>query len=49
MAIPSVEVRIFGKPTTRKHRRMGVVLAQGKTAGDARNIAKRAASLITVR
>ncbi|RLS86888.1 MAG: formate-dependent phosphoribosylglycinamide formyltransferase [Planctomycetota bacterium] len=49
MAIPSVEVRIFGKPTTRKHRRMGVVLAQGKTAGDARNIAARAASLITVR
>ena len=25
-AIPSVEVRIFGKPSTRKHRRMGVVL-----------------------
>ena len=33
----------------KKHRRMGVVLAQGKTAGDARNIATMAASLIKVR
>ena len=49
MAIPSVEVRIFGKPTTRKHRRMGVVLAHGKTANDARAIATMAASLIAVR
>jgi len=49
MAIPSVEVRIFGKPTTRKYRRMGVVLAHGKTATDARKIAMTAAGLITVK
>jgi phosphoribosylglycinamide formyltransferase 2 len=49
LAIPGVEVRIFGKPTTRKHRRMGVVLAHGKSADDARNIAKTAAGLISVK
>ena len=27
LKIPGVEVRIFGKPTARKNRRMGVVLA----------------------
>jgi phosphoribosylglycinamide formyltransferase 2 len=42
-------VRIFGKPTTRKYRRMGVVLAHGKSADDARNIAKTAAGLISVK
>ncbi len=49
MAIPSVEVRIFGKPTTRKYRRMGVVLAHGKTATDARKIAMTAAAMISVK
>ena len=49
LAIPTVEVRIFGKPTTRRHRRMGVVLAHGKTAADARRIAMSAAGMISVR
>jgi phosphoribosylglycinamide formyltransferase 2 len=49
MAIPSVEVRIFGKPTTRKHRRMGVVLAHGATATAARKTAMKAAAEISVR
>jgi phosphoribosylglycinamide formyltransferase 2 len=49
LAIPSVEVRIFGKPTTRKYRRMGVVLAHGKTAADARKIASSAAGMIAVK
>jgi phosphoribosylglycinamide formyltransferase 2 len=48
-AIPSVEVRIFGKPSTRTYRRMGVVLAHGRTASDARRTATRAASLVTVK
>jgi phosphoribosylglycinamide formyltransferase 2 len=48
-AIPSVEVRIFGKPATRKYRRMGVVLAHGRTATDARATAVRAASLVRVK
>ncbi|MBI1302839.1 MAG: formate-dependent phosphoribosylglycinamide formyltransferase [Phycisphaera sp.] len=49
LAIPSVELRIFGKPTTRRHRRMGVVLAHGKTADLARSTAVRAAALVRVR
>jgi len=49
MAIAGVEVRLFGKPTTRKYRRMGVVLAHGKTANDARKIATTAAAMITVK
>ena len=28
---PSIEIRIFGKPSTRKYRRMGVALASGNT------------------
>jgi phosphoribosylglycinamide formyltransferase 2 len=49
MAVPTVEVRIFGKPSTRKHRRMGVVLAHGATATSARKTATKAAAMITVR
>ena len=49
MAVPTVEVRIFGKPSTRKHRRMGVVLAHGATAASARKTATKAAAMITVR
>jgi phosphoribosylglycinamide formyltransferase 2 len=49
MAIPSVAVRIFGKPTARKHRRMGVVLAHGATATAARKTAMKAAAKIAVR
>ncbi len=30
LSIPGVEIRIFGKPTTRKYRRMGVALANDK-------------------
>jgi len=48
-AVPSVEVRIFGKPTTRRYRRMGVVLANGRTADEARRTAMRAASLVSVK
>jgi phosphoribosylglycinamide formyltransferase 2 len=49
LATPSVEVRLFGKPTTRKHRRMGVVLAHGKSADDARHIATNAARKVRVK
>ena len=48
LAIPSVDVRIFGKPTTRKHRRMGVALAVARTAKKARKLATRAAGLVRV-
>lgn len=31
LALPQIDVRIFGKPTTRKYRRMGVALSYGAT------------------
>lgn len=41
----SAKLRLFGKPTTRKHRRMGVVLTLGKNTTEARkrafNLAKK--------
>jgi phosphoribosylglycinamide formyltransferase 2 len=43
-----VDVRIFGKPVTRRHRRMGVALASGATADDARALATRAAGLVRI-
>jgi phosphoribosylglycinamide formyltransferase 2 len=39
-----VDIRIFGKPVTRKNRRMGVALATGATADEARALAVRAAA-----
>lgn len=45
---PDVEVRIFGKPTMRPYRRMGVVVAQASTAQQARTIASQAAALISL-
>jgi phosphoribosylglycinamide formyltransferase 2 len=45
---PNVWVRIFGKPTTRPKRRMGVAVARGRTVEEARAKAKRAASAMRV-
>lgn len=44
-----VDLRLFGKPTTRKNRRMGVALAAGATTDDARERARTAAAAITLR
>lgn len=44
-----VEVRLFGKPTTRPYRRMGVALASGRTEDKARARAREAASRIRIR
>lgn len=43
-----VDVRIFGKPTTRRNRRMAVALASGATADEARRIAMKAAACISI-
>ncbi|HEX9964932.1 MAG TPA: formate-dependent phosphoribosylglycinamide formyltransferase [Allosphingosinicella sp.] len=43
-----VDVRIFGKPVTRPYRRMGVALATGATAGEARALAIRAAERVRI-
>ncbi len=48
LAIKGVEVRIFGKPSTRNYRRMGVVLALGATPAAARKTAKAAAKCVKV-
>ncbi|ALJ38968.1 formate-dependent phosphoribosylglycinamide formyltransferase [Azospirillum brasilense] len=44
-----VDVRLFGKPTTRKNRRMGVALAAGTDTDDARERALKAASAVSIR
>ncbi|MFM8698156.1 MAG: phosphoribosylglycinamide formyltransferase 2, partial [Phycisphaerales bacterium] len=46
---PGVEVRIFGKPSTRPYRRMGVALATGRTVAEARKKARAAAAAVRVR
>ncbi|NPA52135.1 MAG: formate-dependent phosphoribosylglycinamide formyltransferase [Aquificae bacterium] len=48
LSIPDTKIRIFGKPTTRPKRRMGVALATGHTVEEARDKAKRAAKAIKV-
>lgn len=49
LALPTVQVRLFGKPSTRKYRRMGVVLATAATATAARKLAKEAAAMVKVK
>jgi len=49
LATPGVEVRIFGKPSARKGRRMGVALARGRTIAEARRKATSAAGSIRVK
>lgn len=49
LAHKGVQVRIFGKPSTRKYRRMGVALAVGPTADAARRTAKAAAKCMRVK
>jgi phosphoribosylglycinamide formyltransferase 2 len=47
--IPDVDVRIFGKPTTRAYRRMGVALARAKTIDLSREKAQLAAKKIQIK
>jgi phosphoribosylglycinamide formyltransferase 2 len=47
----NIDVRVFGKPTTRPYRRMAVALAYDKTGADVNELrkkAKAAADLITI-
>jgi phosphoribosylglycinamide formyltransferase 2 len=46
LRIPRTEVRLFGKPEAFPRRRMGVALAYGGDVADARERAKRCASLV---
>lgn len=45
---PNVDIRIFGKPTTRPYRRMAVALAAGEDTDDARALAAEAASKLRI-
>ena len=45
---PGVLLRLFGKPVAHKNRRMGVVVAPGKTTDEARERAKKAAAKVKV-
>ena len=49
LAEPDTQVLLFGKPDARPHRRMGVVLAQGTSEGEARRKADAAAAHIRVK
>jgi phosphoribosylglycinamide formyltransferase 2 len=44
--VPETELRLFGKPESFKKRRMGVALARGRDTNEARERAKRAASMV---
>ncbi|MEO1048897.1 MAG: ATP-grasp domain-containing protein, partial [Pseudomonadota bacterium] len=45
---PSVDVRVFGKPSTRPYRRMGVALARAETTDEARRLGKQAADQVSI-
>jgi phosphoribosylglycinamide formyltransferase 2 len=49
LKIKSADVRLFGKPATRKYRRMGVALARGKNTDEARRKARQAAAKIQIK
>ena len=48
LAVPTAQVRVFGKPTSHPGRRLGVALAQGDTVEQARERARAAAAAVTV-
>lgn len=48
LTVPTSRVRLFGKPTAHKNRRMGVALALGETIEEARQRAKTCAQQVTV-
>jgi len=48
LSISDTKIRIFGKPTTRPKRRMGVALSSGSSIEEAREKAKKAAKCIKV-
>ncbi|WP_129124965.1 formate-dependent phosphoribosylglycinamide formyltransferase [Geomonas oryzae] len=48
LAMPASKLRLFGKPDTRKGRRMGVALVLGKDCDDARAKAEQAAHCVRI-
>jgi phosphoribosylglycinamide formyltransferase 2 len=48
LAQPGTDVRLFGKPNARIHRRLGVALAQGESVDQARRLAQAVAEKVIV-
>lgn len=48
LAVPTAQLRVFGKPTSHPGRRLAVALAQGDTVEQARERARAAAAAVTV-
>jgi phosphoribosylglycinamide formyltransferase 2 len=48
LTVPASKLRLFGKPTCRKNRRMGVALATGTNTDEARERAEACAAQVTV-
>jgi phosphoribosylglycinamide formyltransferase 2 len=48
LQVPGTKLRLFGKPDTRKNRRMGVVLAFGADTDDARQKAEQSAHKVRI-
>jgi phosphoribosylglycinamide formyltransferase 2 len=46
LAVPGIELRLFGKPESYVKRRMGVALARGRDTDEARARARKAAALV---
>jgi phosphoribosylglycinamide formyltransferase 2 len=46
LSVPESDLRLFGKPVSYKRRRMGVALASADNVGEARNRAKKVASVV---
>lgn len=46
LAVPTADLRLFGKPESYERRRMGVALARGETADEARERARTAAAAV---
>ena len=49
LAVPTAQLRLFGKPTVQGHRRVAVTLARGATPDEARARARAAAEALRVR
>lgn len=49
LKVKTAEVRLFGKPATRKFRRMGVALARGKNTNEARKKARLVATKVKIK
>jgi phosphoribosylglycinamide formyltransferase 2 len=48
LTVPTSKVRLFGKPSAHRNRRMGVALALGDTVDEARQRARNCAGLVTL-